>query len=111
MIEALTANTQAILLLTAPLISGRGEATRDLLSLRDYNRLARTLRDVQKQPGDLIGPDSGELIDLCAKRFGRAHLDALLGRGFLLSQAVERWSARAIWVISRADAEYPRRLK
>ena len=38
-------------------------------------------------------------------------LDALLGRGFLLSQAVERWNARAIWVISRADSRYPKRLK
>jgi predicted Rossmann fold nucleotide-binding protein DprA/Smf involved in DNA uptake len=28
-----------------------------------------------------------------------------------LSQAVERWSARSIWVISRADAAYPKRLK
>jgi predicted Rossmann fold nucleotide-binding protein DprA/Smf involved in DNA uptake len=35
----------------------------------------------------------------------------LLGRGFLLSQVIERWQARAIWVVSRADAEYPRRLK
>ncbi|HWW03010.1 MAG TPA: DNA-processing protein DprA [Candidatus Acidoferrum sp.] len=38
-------------------------------------------------------------------------MDALLERGFLLSQAVERWNARAIWVISRADSRYPKRLK
>jgi predicted Rossmann fold nucleotide-binding protein DprA/Smf involved in DNA uptake len=43
--------------------------------------------------------------------FGRGRLEALLGRGFLLSQAVERWNARAIWVVSRADTGYPRRLK
>ena len=35
----------------------------------------------------------------------------LLDRGFLLAQVVERWQARAIWVISRADSDYPRRLK
>jgi DNA processing protein len=29
----------------------------------------------------------------------------------LLSQALERWQTRAIWVVSRADAEYPGRLK
>jgi predicted Rossmann fold nucleotide-binding protein DprA/Smf involved in DNA uptake len=40
-----------------------------------------------------------------------SRLQRLLGRGFLLSQVVERWQTRAIWVISRADAEYPRRLK
>jgi len=38
-------------------------------------------------------------------------LQRLLGRGLLLSQVIERWQARAIWVVSRADADYPRRLK
>jgi predicted Rossmann fold nucleotide-binding protein DprA/Smf involved in DNA uptake len=111
MIEPLTPNTQAILLLTAPLIAGRGETSRDLLSLGEYNRLTLILRQKQKQPADLLAPDAQELIEACAQPFGRARLDALLGRGFLLSQAVERWNARAIWVISRADAKYPRRLK
>jgi DNA processing protein len=111
MIEPLTQNTQAILLLTAPLIAGRGETSRDLLSLGEYNRLARILREKQKQPADLIGTEGLELIELCAQLFGRARLDALLGRGFQLSQAVERWNARAIWVISRADPRYPKRLK
>ena len=111
MIEPLTSNTQAILLLTAPLVAGRGEPSRDLLTLGEYNKLARILREKQKQPADLIGPDAADLIELCAQPFGRERLDALLGRGFLLSQAVERWNARAIWVISRADSRYPKRLK
>ena len=38
-------------------------------------------------------------------------LERLLERGFLLSQAIERWRTRAIWVVSRADAGYPNRLK
>ncbi|MDB6033126.1 MAG: dprA [Verrucomicrobiales bacterium] len=111
MIEPLTSNTQAILLLTAPLIAGRGETSRDLLSLGEYNKLAVILRQKQKQPADLIERNPHELIEACAQPFGRARLEALLGRGFLLSQALERWNARAIWVISRADAKYPRRLK
>ena len=111
MIAPLTPNTQAILLLTAPLIAGRGEASRDLLSLGDYNRIARILRERQKQPADLLGSIADELITLCGQFFGRPRLEALLGRGFLLSQAVERWNARAIWVISRADSAYPKRIK
>jgi DNA processing protein len=111
MIEPLTPNTQAILLLTAPLVAGRGETSCDLLSLGEYNKLTRVLREKQKQPADLIGPDAQDLIELCAQPFGRARLDALLGRGFLLSQAVERWNARTLWVISRADLRYPKRLK
>ena len=42
---------------------------------------------------------------------GQDRLERLLARGFLLSQAVERWHARTIWVISRADRAYPQRLK
>src|SRR5688572_14742912 len=111
MIEPLTPNTQAILLLTAPLVAGRSEPSRELLSLGEYNRLARILREKQKQPSDLLAPDAHELIEVCAGYFGRARLDALLGRGFLLSQAVGHWNTRAIWVISRADAKYPKRIK
>lgn len=111
MIAPLTPNTQAILLLTAPLIVGRKEGSTDLLTLTQYNQLARILREKQKQPADLIGPDAGETISACADAYGRERLESLLGRGFLLSQAVDRWNARAIWVVSRADATYPRRLK
>lgn len=107
----MTANAQAILLLTAPLIAGRADPSPGLLSLGEYNRLARLLREKQKQPADLIGPAAPDLIGLCAAVFDRARLDNLLGRGFLLSQAVDRWNARGIWVVSRADATYPRRIK
>jgi DNA processing protein len=109
--QPLSPNAMAILLLTAPLIAGRREAAFELLTLSEYNRLARLLREEQRQPSDLIGPDSREVIDLCAAVIDRARLESLLGRGFLLSQAVDRWSARALWVVSRADPTYPRRLK
>ena len=111
MIAPLTLNTQAILLLTAPLIVGKGESSRDLLSPGEYNRLARILREKQMQPADLIGPDARNVLELCSQPFGQARLEALLGRGFLLSQAVDRWNTRAIWVVSRADITYPRRIK
>jgi len=74
MIEPLTPNTQAILLLTAPLIAGRGETSRDLLSLGEYNRLALILRQKQKQPADLLAADAQELIEVCEQPFGRARL-------------------------------------
>src|SRR6266487_236338 len=111
MSASLTPNTQAILLLTAPLIVGRYHENSELLTLTEYNRLARLLREKQKLPADLIGSDAGETIGICAAFFGRERLETLLGRGFLLSQAVDRWNSRAIWVVSRADGGYPRRLK
>lgn len=111
MTPALSPNTQAILLLTAPLIAGRGRSSADLLSLSEYKRLARHLREIQSQPADLVSPDAADLMRACQPVVDAARLQSLLGRGFLLSQVIERWQARAIWVVSRADAEYPRRLK
>jgi predicted Rossmann fold nucleotide-binding protein DprA/Smf involved in DNA uptake len=107
----LSQNTQAILLLTAPLIAGRGESSSDSLTLGEYKRLARILRDEQRQPADLLSSNAGELLRECQQLFDGNRLTRLLGRGFLLSQVIERWQTRAIWVISRADVGYPRRLK
>ncbi|MBF0096489.1 MAG: DNA-protecting protein DprA [Magnetococcales bacterium] len=111
MTPTLSPNTQAILLLTAPLITGRGTASSDLLSPGEYKRLARHLREIQHQPADLVLPDAAEILRACQPVIDENRLKRLLERGFLLSQVFERWQARAIWVVSRADADYPRRLK
>ncbi len=111
MIAPLSVNSQAILLLTAPLMAGRSDYSREILSLSEYNRLARLLRDKERQPADLVGPNASETIAICATLFDASRLERLLGRGFLLSQAVDRWNSRAIWVVSRADPEYPRKIK
>lgn len=104
-------NTQAILLLTAPLIVGNKAEPAQLLTLGDYNRFARCLREAGKEPADLLGPDASCLLESCGARFGQQRLESLLARGFLLSQAADQWHSRGIWVISRADPGYPRRLK
>lgn len=111
MMRALSENTQAILLLTAPLLAGRGAASPHLLSPLEYKRLARRLREIEHQPSDLIALNATEILHACQSIVAESRLRQLLERGFLLSQVVERWHARAIWVVSRADAEYPRRLK
>ncbi|PZN69545.1 MAG: DNA protecting protein DprA, partial [Candidatus Methylumidiphilus alinenensis] len=109
--SALSPNTQAILLLTAPLIAGKVTVSTELLNLSEYKRLARHLRDLQRQPADFLSPESAELLSACTSVIDEMRLRRLLDRGFLLSQVVEHWQTRAIWVVSRADAEYPRRLK
>jgi len=112
MTPLLSPNTQAILLLTAPLIVGRGKTTPDLLSPGEYKRLARHLRETQRQPADLLSPDATtDLLPAPQSGIDADRLQRLLGRGFLLSQAIEHWQARAIWVVSRADADYPTRVK
>jgi len=109
---SLSANTQAILLLTAPLIAGRGSASSsELLTPGEYKRLARHLRDRNRQPADLLTPDSAPLLQACQEVIDEGRLRRLLSRGFLLGQVIEHWRTRAIWVVSRADPDYPRRLK
>ena len=107
----LSANTQAILLLTAPLVVGRAKSPVVPLSNGEYRRLARRLRDLRREPSDLLESNVGEILEECRLDLDSGRLERLLGRGFLLSQALERWRTRAIWAMSRADAEYPRRFK
>src|SRR5450830_1226766 len=111
MSTALSQDSQVILLLTAPLMTGRMEPSTDLLTPGEYGHLAVFLHEVQKSPGDLLTADADSLLKQCQGVVDGDRLRKLLGRGFLLSQAVERWQARAIWVITSADASYPQRFR
>lgn len=110
MSTTLSPDGQVILLLTAPLMAGRIEPSADLLTPGEYGRLTVFLHEVQRSPGDLLTADADSLLRQCQGVVDGDRLRRLLGRGFLLSQAVERWQARAIWVVTSADASYPQRL-
>ena len=110
--DAPSLTTRAILLLTAPLIFGRErQSSPKPLAAGEYNRLARRLRELGRQPADLLGDGARTLLEECRLDLDAERLDRLLDRGFLLAQAMEHWRTRALWVTSRADAEYPQRLK
>lgn len=104
-------NTQAILLLTAPLSAGRNSSAVRLLTPGEYKALARALHDQKCEPADLVGPRADEILSNCGSAVEVSRVTRLLERGVLLSQAVELWRARSIWVVSRADQAYPKRLK
>ncbi|NLE08578.1 MAG: DNA-processing protein DprA [Dehalococcoidales bacterium] len=111
MINTVSSNTQAVLLLTAPLITGSRTPASETLTLSEYNRLAALLVENSREPGDLLGIESDEILDLLEGTFDVHRMKTLLERGVLLTRAIETWQARSIWVISRADSEYPERLK
>ena len=98
------------MLLTAPLLGGRGEKSSDPLTAVEYRKLTQHLRERGLRPADLLTLASTEVLDF-KHLIDTSRLERLLARGFSLSQAVERWQSRAIWVMSRADAGYPRALK
>lgn len=109
MMTELSENTQAILLLTAPLLLGRQSERFEVLTPGEYKKLAHFLRNLKRTPADLLKDDA--LVRECCGLVAETRLRSLLGRGMLLAQALERWQARGIWVLSRADKCYPRRFK
>lgn len=113
--ESLSQNTQAILLLTAPLTVGRSVRA-EILTPTEYVRLQNCLHSIQQEPANLAQPGAEELLNECVgtinkPKITRERLQSLLGRGFLLSQAVGSWSQRGIWVVSHADETYPQKLR
>ena len=109
--EVLSPNTQAILLLTAPLVVKRSKREVKLLTHLEYHGLAKCLHEAHKEPADLLERGADKLIDKCGWVIDKTRLEALIGRGFELAQAVEDWHRQAIWVVSRADEDYPSMLK
>jgi len=107
----LTPNTQAALLLTAPLMTGPREEQENLLTPGEYQRIERRLAEAGCFPGDMLTSDRESVVKECAGIVDEERLVRLLSRGFQLSQALERWGSRAIWVVGRNDEMYPARLK
>ena len=110
-ISNISENAKAILLLTSPLLVGKGHTEAHPLTLTEYNRIARNLSDAGREPADLLRMNLRETLSEWQMGLDISRIDRLLERGFLLSQAIDRWQTRAIWVISRADDKYPQRLK
>ena len=103
-------NTQAILLLTAPLMVPGGRDESAPLQPREYKRLAQWLHSNGLQPASLLESDAA-LIDECGVVVESDRLRALLDRGFRMADVLDRWQARSIWVVSRGDDMYPEALR
>ncbi|MBF0141306.1 MAG: DNA-protecting protein DprA [Magnetococcales bacterium] len=108
MMEALSANAQATLLLTAPLMFGGTAQPYPLLTPKEWNRLSSYLQDMGLAPGNLITTIPNELQQDAI--IDPSRLRQLLERGTLLSQALGHWQSRGIWVMDRSDPRYPQRL-
>lgn len=109
--NSISETSQAVLLLTAPLLTGDSESGEAApLSPSQYNKLERHLAELNLTPANLLGAEQQELLGELASLQPFERLQSLLARGFQMTQALEKWGARGIWVLSRTDAEYPARL-
>jgi len=111
MTNLVSANTQAILLLTAPLIVAGTEPATDLLTPGEYKQVAKLLAQVALQPADLPNTQADQLPGELQNLLDGDRCKRLLQRTNQWEQAVEYWQSRAIWVVSPFDEAYPGRLK
>ncbi len=103
-------DAQAILLLTAHFT--RSETAVRPLSPGEWGRLATWLRARSRTPAALLTDDLDAVFDgWTDDKITRSRIEALLQRGAALALALERWSRAGLWVTTRADADYPVRLK
>lgn len=109
--QDLSEDTKVILLLCGR-FGGEKQEPYQPLTTKDYGELARWLKERQLRPSDLMteaGHDT--LSGLLEAGLERKRVEFLLGRGTAMALALERWARGGLWVISRADAEFPQRLK
>lgn len=89
-----------------------GDQSLKPLTPTDWNKLSIALHTADLRPRDLLGLGAGDVresLGLAAEPADR--LAGLLSRGGQLALEVERLSSRGIWIVTRADEEYPVTLK
>lgn len=104
-------NTQATLLLTG-YFSGSAKTDTKPLTVAEWARFVDYLKKQKIQPSQFLAGDCFTLLDgFSDKSITQARVSTLMKRGAAMALSLEKWSRANIWVLSRADEEYPLRLK
>jgi len=104
-------NTQATLLLNAYFSPPKKDAPKPLTP-KEWGKFALWLKDNDLSPAQLLtGEVSDHLKDWSDPKITLDRVHYLLDRGSALAVAMEKWSRVGLWVMTRSDADYPKRLK
>jgi len=104
-------NTQAILLLTAHFKKVESGAAKPLTA-NEWGRFAEWLRQQSLRPEHFLRGDLNDLLDGWRDTtVSVERVNALLDRGPALAISMEKWLRSGLWVMTRSDPDYPRRLK
>ena len=107
----LSPTAQATLLLTSYFSKVRSEEAKPL-SNTEWGRFALWLKERSTTPADLLMSDPKPLLGgWHDSRVSAERIQQLLNRGHSLAFAVEKWQRAGLWVVTRSDPEYPKRLK
>ncbi len=104
-------HTHAVMLLTVSL----GKSDRSVfksLSRAEWTRFSKWLMENDLVPSDLLKGDLNDRLSGWKDRsIALSRIEGLLDRATALGFALEKWERAGLWVISRSDAEYPKRVK
>lgn len=107
----LSPTAQATLLLTSYFSKASSENAKPL-SNAEWGRFAVWLKEKSITPADLLMNDPKTFLQgWFDARISEERIIELLNRGHSLALAMEKWQRAGLWVVTRADPEYPRRLK
>lgn len=107
----LSSAAQAILLLTCYFGKASNESVKPL-SNGEWGRFALWLKEKMLSPADLLVANPQSLLTSWNdNRITTERILQLLGRGHSLALAMEKWHRAGLWVVTRSDSEYPKRLK
>ncbi|SFX29147.1 DNA-processing protein DprA [Marinospirillum alkaliphilum] len=107
----LSPTAQATLLLTSYFSKASSETAKPLTNA-EWGRFAWWLKEKSATPADLLVTEPKALLqDWHDGRISTERIIELLNRGHSLALAMERWQRAGLWVVTRSDPEYPKRLK
>jgi len=106
----LSDDSAVILMLCWSVRKGRGAPKP--LTTSEWGELARQIQNSHLQrPGALLTAKGGDFRRLRLSELMIARIEQLLSTGGQLSMQLDTWKSAGIWVRTRADPDYPRRLK
>ena len=107
----LSENAQATLLLTSYFRKAGSEGVKPL-SNTEWGRFAFWLKESDVTPANLLVSDPEALLGGWRdSHISSGRILQLLNRGHSLAIAVEKWQRAGIWILTRSDSDYPKRLK
>ncbi|MXW54194.1 MAG: DNA-processing protein DprA [Gammaproteobacteria bacterium] len=108
---SLSARSQALVLLTVPLTKIEPDRPK-ALTIGEWNRFAMWMKHGSLSPEDLFKKSAHDLlIDFNDRTVTPDRVQCLLDQRLALGLALEKWQRMGIWVLTRADPEYPSKLK
>ena len=108
----LSPDSQMVFVLCAHLPKA-ANGTADPLPPKEYQRLALWLNQNKRRPADLFSLETDDALsmELSGHGFDVERLVGLIRRAGTLSLKADEWSQRGIWIRTRADEDYPERLR